>query len=1091
MFGDARRANPDNPQAGPTFDGPWELFEVLEDEFRQIDEGFARRTDCPWRVVDGDILDRELTRQRLLDFKLAGYEESAAHHGDTDVKIEYSIGGVGGATRDHTDDKPTDPPTATLEQSLNEALTMAPSDLVDRVRSRLVGDRGRALSQNIPIVGTGPDPNPLRAQFNRQVIDLAFSGLIVPAPDRALRELFARVSPPKGASAVRGRRALALSGGGVRSAAFSLGVVQELARQNALGKMDYLSTVSGGGYVGSWLSAWMSRVGRTRVLVDLGSAGSPGQSGEATDPIEPEPPPVHHLRSFASYLSPRRGLMSADVWTLAATYIRNLLLNWLVVLPLLAAVLLLPVWSAAIVAHPPAGSALWVWLVGLVAAGSLAGASAVYFVHSRRPQRLDQPTTKLRSDVEASKTLDNSPGQRAFIEKCLLPIVLAAVAFNTSWIWWEAARPEIGTMWPRWIQWFFDRDHEYAVPLAVGIVVHTAGWILAVSPRGAVRKWGEGVAVFVTGGAAGLVFYASFLGVEAASDLMGARWWKAIAGLTHVIDALPADVFLSLLAFPAVVLSVVLAGFLFIGLTSSVGVTTDTDREWSARYSAWLLMSAVAWLVGAAVVLLSGFVLAEAQVKLSVGAAVASGWITAQLGKSEKTQAAATTATTTSGATALLWRLALAIAAPVAIALVLMSIASVDAKLIGVVRRWLATAGAPHFDVVPLVLAIGLALAVFSVACSLFFDTNKFSLHAMYQARLSRAYLGASRRAGTRHPDPFTQFDQSDDLEIGHLCAQQKREERPPIHVLNLALNLTKGTNLAWQDRKARSFTVTPFFAGSLGVGYRRTSPNENAGGTSFYGGAPENTAITLGTAMAISGAAASPAMGYHSSPSVTFLMALFNARLGWWLGNPGWAGQTTFSQSNPPSKLPKIVDEMLGLTTDSDALVYLSDGGHFENIGLYEMVSRRCATIVVVDASCDEHATFGDLGNAIRKIRIDLGVPISFDAHEFKLFARGADGAPNTNGRHFAIGEIHYDAVAPRAANGLLVYVKPALNGDEPRDVLAYADECPTFPHESTADQFFGEAQFESYRALGQHSMSDALATVRGNAKYDLMVFG
>jgi hypothetical protein len=139
---------------------------------------------------------------------------------------------------------------------------------------------------------------------------------------------------------------------------------------------------------------------------------------------------------------------------------------------------------------------------------------------------------------------------------------------------------------------------------------------------------------------------------------------------------------------------------------------------------------------------------------------------------------------------------------------------------------------------------------------------------------------------------------------------------------------------------------------------------------------------------MAVSGAAASPNQGYNSSPSVAFLMALFNVRLGWWLGNPGKKGDVTYKYDGRRNAVVPILAEMLGLTSDTNKYVYLSDGGHFENLGLYEMVRRRCRFIVAIDAGCDPKFAFEDLGNAVRKIEIDLGVPIRFHGFD-KLKSR------------------------------------------------------------------------------------------------------
>jgi hypothetical protein len=137
-------------------------------------------------------------------------------------------------------------------------------------------------------------------------------------------------------------------------------------------------------------------------------------------------------------------------------------------------------------------------------------------------------------------------------------------------------------------------------------------------------------------------------------------------------------------------------------------------------------------------------------------------------------------------------------------------------------------------------------------------------------------------------------------------------------------------------------------------------------------------------------------------------------------------------------------------------------------------MVLRRCRLIVVSDAGCDPHGTFEDLGNAIRKIRIDLGVPIDFGAGEPPFAQAAAGGAPAFTG--WAVARIRYSQVdRPAGAiepddeyDGVLIYLKPTLCGGEPVDVVNYAHRSAAFPHESTTDQFFTESQFESYRSLG-----------------------
>jgi len=163
------------------------------------------------------------------------------------------------------------------------------------------------------------------------------------------------------------------------------------------------------------------------------------------------------------------------------------------------------------------------------------------------------------------------------------------------------------------------------------------------------------------------------------------------------------------------------------------------------------------------------------------------------------------------------------------------------------------------------------------------------------------------------------------------------------------------------------------------------------------------------------------------------------------------------------------LIAEGFGLTDDQNPYVYLSDGGHFENLALYEMVLRRCHYIVVSDGSQDPDCAFDDLGGALRKIRVDMGVPITIE--KITIYSRKSDKV----GKYCAVGKIHYSAVDggdPAKVDGTLIYIKPAICGGEPADVFNYTQQSKLFPHESTADQFFSETQFESYRMLGLHTV-------------------
>ncbi len=197
--------------------------------------------------------------------------------------------------------------------------------------------------------------------------------------------------------------------------------------------------------------------------------------------------------------------------------------------------------------------------------------------------------------------------------------------------------------------------------------------------------------------------------------------------------------------------------------------------------------------------------------------------------------------------------------------------------------------------------------------------------------------------------------------------------------------------------------------------------------------------------------------------------------------GKSGTAGDKTFQLNYPKFSVRPLLAEAFGLTNASNPYVYLSDGGHFDNLGLYEMVLRRSHYIVASDAGEDPACSFADLGAAVRKIRIDLGISIDFS--EISIFPRGDDAIQNAKGKNAAVGRIRYSEVdGADAPDGAIVYLKPACYGNEPRDIYEYFKSKPAFPHESTADQFFTESQFESYRMLGIYTMERLCQESAGN---------
>ena len=827
------------------------------------------------------------------------------------------------------------------------------------------------------------------------------------------------------------RSALCLSGGGIRSATFALGVLQGLARLSLLKQFDYLSTVSGGGYIGSWLTAWIHRHpdGLAGVAEELRRPPSKA--------LDPEPEPVQWLRRYSNYLTPRLGLMSVDSWTLFGTYLRNLTLNWLVFIPMLALVLAAPRLMVSLFHWAPANPRAAAH--GLLAAGLLFGLATLTHLHIFRPSL---------SWLRSHRIWKRFERQQGFLIGGLTPLLLTALLLTTAYAWYrnDGGRLDELTV--------LGLDSRGTFVLG-GAVMHGIGWVMAAV---LLRRW-QRVTRWT------------------AVELLVILWSGALGGLLlwSVLSETPSDIPVS--AFPEWYTVFSLSGFLTMFLLTAtifVGVasryTDDHDREWWGRAGAWVLIASVSWTgLSALVVFGPGLLSYTPGLIASLGGL--SGIISLLLGFSSKTTATGKAKRTMMD---VILDRAVRLAAPVFIVCLLVLITLITSLLMNAVGNlyggvWQGSAVGLrmppdewghaivlHNSPPWLVLELAVILVALAGAMSLVININKFSLHSIYRNRLIRAYLGASHQ--DRKPNQFTDFDPDDNIEL-HELATNGQAIRKPFHILNIAINLVRTENLAWQQRKAQSFTASPLFCGSWNLGYRRS---DNYG---VAGQLAKAKAISLGTALAISGAAASPNMGYHSAPPVTFLLAFFNVRLGWWLGNPGEAGRNTFDRSCPRIAVRPMLAEAFGLTDAANPYVYLSDGGHFENLGLYEMVLRRCHYIVVSDGSCDSDRSFTDLGNAIRKIRIDLGIDIEIETELLEL-----QGGDRISRAHFALGLIRYDRVDHGAPAGLLIYLKPSLTGNEPADVTEYASCHEEFPHEPTADQFFDESQFESYRALGFH---------------------
>ncbi|MDN7180731.1 hypothetical protein M0D69_22575 [Caballeronia sp. SEWSISQ10-4 2] len=378
-------------------------------------------------------------------------------------------------------------------------------------------------------------------------------------------------------------------------------------------------------------------------------------------------------------------------------------------------------------------------------------------------------------------------------------------------------------------------------------------------------------------------------------------------------------------------------------------------------------------------------------------------------------------------------------------------------------------------------LFLGLLLACCVLAWRV--DVNLFSLNNFYRNRLTRCYLGAPRVAlGVCEPHPFTGFDMADDIPLDQLAArvmppgQNGTFAQRPYHVINTTLNITSGENLAWQQRKAASFFFSPLFCGFLlppayadnGKAGQFVKTGEYMRRTRGIGTA-RDVGPMLGGAVAISGAAASPNWGFHTDPGVAFLLTLFNVRLGRWCPNPA----RSKAPSTPTFGGRLYLNELFGNASSQSEYVYLSDGGHFDNLGLYELVRRRVRVAVVCDCGEDPPLQFDDLADTIRKCSSDFGVDIIIDVDKLRHVA--GDKQPPHSHAHVVEGIIRYPKTTGADGNseafqGTLILVKPTLTKDiaNASDLINYALSKPAFPQQTTLDQWFDEAQFESYRKLG-----------------------
>lgn len=895
-----------------------------------------------------------------------------------------------------------------------------------------------------------PEPHASDGQFEAEVFPAELGELARRRTAAGLEPVDAEATA--GPSSGLGLLGLALSGGGIRSATFSLGVVQTLARRGLLKHVDYLSTVSGGGYLGSCLSSLLNDPGvSTDEAFPL--ANPPGAS---------EPPALMHLRNGSNYLAPG-GIL--DKLRLPALLLRGIVLNLLAFIPLVMVAVLA---TELMYERGPDWDYLNRSIPILVA---IFLALVVLYPFVVRFPRVGPKVRQLYETLLAASFI------LPLVALLLLPLkTVTELAIETGWSTTSQVIRELLSP--------LGFSHHMTWAVIVGAILALAFVGRAFRSIGRLTSKLVIVAVGVLGPAILLALYWILCVLQIDSPYLHLK----VRDELNVRAALE-ERGVRFVASPSVVKVTgpdssdgeghwLIIGRLADGRRLADGgdeVDTLMVREapWSASEGTPDPTRAEQEASGALVPLVpsrpdslrvegapgSPFQIAGFLREDLDGYAAAPGRkaLSTLLGERE-----IVLGDSLSGERdVVIARRPLGASLPD-------SLSGARGDVYWTIEGPLTVGGRPHPS---LAITLGGRLHIrnahldmwdgrrdwifFGILAGLlllngvFFDVNLTSWHTFYRDALSRVYL---IRADEETGGVVSNDDQK-------LAALNTDGSVAPYHLLNVVLNLEGSADRSLRGRKGDFFFFAKRFTGGERTGYCETERLEHL-----------DRHLDLGTAMAISAAAAAPNMGRVTIRPLIFLMTLLNVRLGYWLLHPRVAREATgltrfFRRWLGPG--PRYLwREALGRPDAKGTYVNLSDGGHIENLAIYPLLKRRCRVIIAVDGEADARMSFGGLVTLIRFARIDMGIKIDLDLEEIRKSEEGLSRS------HWSIGAIDYGG----GETGTLVYVKSSLTGDENEYVRSYGSHFALFPHESTADQFFSENQFEAYRALGAHAAEQML---------------
>jgi|GEM_PF-1247661 len=870
---------------------------------------------------------------------------------------------------------------------------------------------------------------------------------------------------------------LAFSGGGIRSATFNLGIIQRLASLGLLHKFDYISTVSGGGYIGTWLSSWIKRTGSVNKVADR---LCPDKSA---DPWADEVRPIRWLRMYSNYLSPNASIMSSDAWASGMTWFRNTLINQVVLLLCLLTVLsfiddIYNFWEAVIGVNqksplPADGLILMVTAIMFIP-GIILTASAMssFYLSTKVTSKFGSTLSSWYNQLTSGQTL--TP-HFLVIWSCFCALIVSTFIykyhiaiqnyngnlFNTITLFTFIALILVA---------FYGNYHKREELKQAGLANQrnhpsstntetenaTARFLNPLK-----NNWQTKAAIILSSAVAAKAFTALLKPIAYLPDLGKAYF---INNPIEIFKDVKPDAAIFLLGVPLVMELFALTVIIRMALMGNL--FPDHRREWWGRVGGYIHRFILIWVIVSFMALMVPTLWHNAhKIVLPVawgGWLGVIGWGVKKAFESRDEEASKGPNLTS-------------VFLKVVPFIFMIGVLLIGSWLLGLLHpmgemlsNWLKEnhiPKAPNFHLGNSLLTLVLLAITFLLSWRV--GVNEFSLHHFYRNRLIRAYLGATRTREERlkTANPFTGFDTNDDVLLKSMCT--KEDYFGPFPIINAALNATVVSALDRQDRKAESFIFSPLYCGFDFSPTRSSTYNIDS--VYEYGYRPtdkyanENGGPTLGTAMAISGAAVNPNWGYHSSATMAFLLTLFNVRLGWWMGNPRLK---KWKNSDPKLGLLYLMRDLIGKSDINMDYVCLSDGGHFDNMGLYELIRRRCQYIILGDGEQDPKGTCEGLANAVRRCRIDFGVEI------IEVRDNDADdGEKEVKKAHISYYTIKYPG---SKVKGQLIYIKTSLTGDEPVDIREYAAANPDFPQQSTGDQFFDEAQFESYRKLGFHSIKD-----------------